>query len=71
MGMDQITNKLPGIIAIHDNICVFGKTREEHNTNLLQLIKTASKMGQYLTVTNAELDNCKLHSMVQFSLQKE
>ena len=43
MCMDQITNRLPGIIAIH-NICVFGKTREEHDTNLLQLMKTASKM---------------------------
>ena len=41
MCMDQITNKLPGIIAIHDNLCVFGKTREEHDTNLLQLMKTA------------------------------
>ena len=45
MHMDQITNRLPGIIAIHDNICVYGKTREEHDTNLLQLMKTASKNG--------------------------
>ena len=45
MCMDQITNRLPGIIAIHDDICLFDKTREEHNTNLLQLMKTASKMG--------------------------
>ena len=43
MHMDQITDRLPGIIAIHNDICVFGKTREEHNTNLLQLMKTASK----------------------------
>ena len=28
MHMDQFT----GIIAIHNDICVFGKTREEHNT---------------------------------------
>ena len=45
MHMDQITDRLPGIIAIHNDICVFGKTREEHNTNLLQLMKTASKNG--------------------------
>ena len=43
MHIDQITDRLPGTIAIHDDICVFGKTREEHNTNLLQLMKTASK----------------------------
>ena len=45
MHMDQITNRLPGIIAIHNDICVYGKTREEHDTNLLQLMKTASKNG--------------------------
>ena len=45
MCMDQITYRLPGIIAIHNDICVYGKTREEHNTNLLQLMKTASKNG--------------------------
>ena len=45
MYMDKITNKLPGIIAIHNDICVYGKTREEHDTNLLQLMKTASKNG--------------------------
>ena len=42
MCMDQITNRVPGIIAIHDDMCVFGKTREEHDTHLLQLMKTTS-----------------------------
>ena len=45
MCMDQITNRLAGIIAIHDDICVFGKTREEHDTHLLWLMKTASTNG--------------------------
>ena len=45
MHMDQITDRLPGIIAIHNDICVYGKTREEHDTNLLELMKTASKNG--------------------------
>ena len=71
MCMNLITNRLPGIIAIHDDICVFGKTREEQDTHLLQFMKTASKMHLYATVTNAALDNCKLHSMVQFSPLKE
>ena len=44
MCMDQITNRLPGIIAIHDEL-YFRKTREEHDTHLLQLMKTASKNG--------------------------
>ena len=35
MCMDQITNRLPGIIAIHDDIYVFGKTRKEHDTHFI------------------------------------
>ena len=26
MRMDQITNRLPGVIAIHDDICIYGKS---------------------------------------------
>ena len=46
MHMDQITNRLPGIISLHDDMCVFGKTREEYNTHLLHLMNKASKMGK-------------------------
>ena len=45
MWMDQITDRLPGIIAIHDDICVYGKDITEHNHNLLQLMKTAQDQG--------------------------
>ena len=45
MYMDQITNRLPAITAIHDDICLYGKTREEHETHFLQIMKTVSKNG--------------------------
>ena len=45
MHMNQITDRLPGIIAIDDNICVYGKTQQEHDKQLLQLMKTAAKQG--------------------------
>ena len=45
MRMDQITERLPGIIPIHDDICVFGKTQEQHDKHLLQLLKTALAKG--------------------------
>ena len=45
MRMDQITDRLPGVIAIHDDICVFGKDTAEHDNNLLQLMKTAQGHG--------------------------
>ena len=34
MWMDQATDCLPGIIAIHDDICVFSHTPEEHGEHL-------------------------------------
>ena len=43
--MDQITDRLPGIIAIHDDICVYGKDTTEHDNNLLKLMKTAQEQG--------------------------
>ena len=43
--MDQITDWLPGIIAIHDDNCVYGKDTAEHDRNLLQLMQTATQQG--------------------------
>ena len=45
MHMDQITNRLPGIIAIHYDICVYGKDTTEHDNNLLKLMQTAQYHG--------------------------
>ena len=43
--MNQISDKSPGIIAIHDDICICGKTQEQHKRHLLQLLKTVLKNG--------------------------
>ena len=44
MQMDWITNRLlPGIIAIHDDICIYSKTIEQDEKHLLQLLKTPSR----------------------------
>ena len=45
MWMDQITDRLPGIIAIHDDICMYGKDTTEHDNNLLKCMKTAQDHG--------------------------
>ena len=45
MWMDKITDSLPGIISIHDGICVYGKDITEHDNNLLQLMKIAQHQG--------------------------
>ena len=56
MQMDQITNRLPGIIAIHDDICVYGKDITEHDKNLLKLMQTAQDHG---LVFNS--NKCSIH----------
>ena len=43
--MDQITDRLPGVTAIHNDICVYGKDTTEHHRNLLQLMQTAIQQG--------------------------
>ena len=45
MQMDQSTDHLPGIIAINDNICMFGHTPEEHDEHLLHLMESAKTHG--------------------------
>ena len=45
MRIDHITDRLPGVIAIHNDICVYGKTQEQHHRHLLQLLKTAKAKG--------------------------
>ena len=43
MRINHITNRLTGLIAIHDDICIYGKTQEQQDKHLLQLLKPASK----------------------------
>ena len=45
MQMNQITNRLPGIIAIHNDICVYGKDTTKHDNSLLKLMQTAQDHG--------------------------
>ena len=50
-------NRLPGIIATHDDICVYGKDITEHGNNLLQLMKTAQDEG--LVFNSSECAFCQ------------
>ena len=43
--MDNITERFAGMISIHDNICIFSKTQQEHDENLLQLMIVAQQNG--------------------------
>ena len=45
MCMDQVTDCLPGIIDIHNDICIYSHTPEEHDYHLLKLMHTAVQHG--------------------------
>ena len=70
MRMDQITERLPGAIAIHDDICVFGKTQEQHIKHLLQLLKTALARGLVFNSRKCQISKPKITFWVQSFLQK-
>ena len=43
--IDQILEACPGTVGIADDIAVFGKTEEEHDKNLINLLEQAKKSG--------------------------
>ena len=45
MKMDQILEGLPGVIAIHDDITIFGKSDDDHDANLIGLMEHAKETG--------------------------
>ena len=45
MWMDDIVAQCPGVLAIHDNIFIYGKDDKDHDANLLNLFSVAQKEG--------------------------
>ena len=43
--MDQILEQCPGTIGIADDVAVFGRTEEEHDQSLHNLMQVAAKSG--------------------------
>ena len=68
--MDQITERLPGIIAIHDDICVFVKTQEQHDKHLLQLLTTALAKGLVFNSRKCQISKPQITFLAQSSQPK-
>ncbi|GFN81342.1 polyprotein p3 [Plakobranchus ocellatus] len=43
--MDQLLEGCPGTLGISDDVCVFGRTEEEHDNNLLRLMEVSRAKG--------------------------
>ena len=45
MRMDQLLSGLPGILAVHDDVTVYGKDEQAHQAALYNLMKRAEEYG--------------------------
>ncbi|XP_071944705.1 uncharacterized protein [Antedon mediterranea] len=53
--MDQILEKCIGATGIADDVAVFGKTEEEHDRNLMDLMETAREYGLVFNAEKCEI----------------
>ena len=55
MKMDLIMERYPGVISIHDDIVVYGVSKEDHDANLVNLLNVAQIEGLVLNSKKLEL----------------
>ncbi|GFR77527.1 Pol polyprotein [Elysia marginata] len=55
--MGQILERCPGTLGISDDVCVFGRTEEEHDKNLLNLMEVSRTKGLASTALNVQSSN--------------
>ena len=63
MWMDNIVAQCPGILAIHDDICIHGKDDIDHDANIINLFNVAQK--EWLVFSSAKC-NIKQESVTFF-----
>ena len=55
MKMDLIMERCPGVISIHDDIVVYGTSKEDDDANLINLLNVAQVEGLVLNSKKLEL----------------
>ena len=45
MRMDDIVARCPGVLAIHDDIFIYGRDDKDHDANIINLFNVAQKEG--------------------------
>ena len=65
MKMDLIMERCPGVISIHDEIVVYGVSKEDHDANLVNLLNVAQIEGLVLNSKKLELKHPRVSSLVR------
>ena len=60
--MDCILEQCPGVIGIHDDVIIYGYTREDHDANLINFLNVCLMVG--LVLSSKKLELC--HDRVSF-----
>ncbi|GFS21366.1 Pol polyprotein [Elysia marginata] len=60
MKMDQILERCPGTLGVSDDVCVFGRTEEEHDKNLLNLMEVSRAKGFIFNSTKCAIKQPKI-----------
>ena len=55
MQMDDIVAQCPGVLAIHDDVFIYGKDDSNHNANLVNLFNVAQKEGLVFNSTKCAI----------------
>ena len=53
--MDDIVAQCPGVLAIHDDIFIYGKDDKDHDANLVNLFNVAQKEGLVFNSTKCAI----------------
>ena len=53
--MDHILEQCPGVIGIHDDVIIYGYTREDHDANLINFLNVCQMEGLCLSSKKLEL----------------
>ena len=64
MRMDNIVAQCPSVLAIHDDVFIYGKDDRDHNANIINLFNMAQKEG---LVFNSKMCAIKQESVMFFS----
>ena len=64
--MDMILEKCSGTLGLIDNVIVYGKTKEDHDQNLHNLMKVSQTEGLCFNSDKCAVDQKQIDFSVQF-----
>ena len=71
MRMDDIVAQCPGVLAIHDDIFIYGKDDRDHDANIINLFNVAQKEGLMFNSKKCAIKQESVTFLEESSLQRD